>query len=80
MFVWQSSSLGQVISTDSAVLYGVIYLPLALLFSFPVAKKLPKPKTALGEGIACAGYGVILVVCILCIISSSYNPFIYFRF
>lgn len=80
MFSWQSTNLAQVISTNSNILLALVYLPLALLFSFPLAQKLPRPKTPVGMLLEDGVYGILLILSILFIISSSYNPFIYFRF
>lgn len=80
MFSWQSTNLAQVISTNSNILLALVYLPLALLFSFPVVQKLPRPKTPVGMLLEDGVYGILLILSILFIISSSYNPFIYFRF
>ena len=80
MFFWQDTSLAQVISANSNILLAPVYLPLAILFSFPVVKKLPRPKTPVGLLLEDGVYGILLILSILFIISSSYNPFIYFRF
>ncbi len=80
MFVWQPTDLLQVLNARSSVLMGLFYLPLCFLFSFPVFRKLPKREPvlwALAEDIL---YGLLLLVCIQFIVSSVYNPFIYFRF
>ncbi len=80
MFVWQQTSLAQVISADSDILLALAFLPLAFLFSFPVAKKLPKPKGLAGAVVEDVIYGALFLLSILSIVSSVYNPFIYFRF
>ena len=80
MFVWQQTSLAQVISADSDILLALVFLPLAFLFSFPVAKKLPKPKGLAGAVVEDVVYGALFLLSILSIVSSVYNPFIYFRF
>ena len=80
MFLWQPTSLAQVLATDSAVLYGLLYLPICILLSFPVFPKLPRkdgPGWALVYDVL---YGILFLTCIVCIVSSVYNPFIYFRF
>lgn len=80
MFVWQSTSLAQVLGADSSVLYGLIFLPLAFLLSFPIFQKIPKAKSAGWALVEDGLYGVLFLVSILFIVSSVYNPFIYFRF
>lgn len=39
-----------------------------------------EPKSAKGILLANLASGLLLIVCIVFILSSSYNPFIYFRF
>ena len=80
MFVWQETSLANVICADSEILLALLFLPLAFLFSFPVAKKLPRPKGVAGTLAEDVGYGLLFLLSILFIVSSVYNPFIYFRF
>ena len=80
MFVWQPTDLARVLNADSGVLMGLLYLPLCFLFSFPVFQKLPKQETALWTLAEDVLSGLLLLVCILFIVSSVYNPFIYFRF
>lgn len=80
MFVWQDTSLAQVLSADTEILLALVFLPLAFLFSFPVVQKLPRPKGTVGALAEAVGYGLLLLLCVLSIVSSVYNPFIYFRF
>jgi len=80
MFLWQPTSLAQVLSADSGILFALLYLPLAFLCSFPILKKLPKKNTVpwvLAEAFCC---GLLFLLCIVYVVSSVYNPFIYFRF
>lgn len=65
--------LARLICADSEIL-------LAFLFSFPVAKKPPRPKGVAGALAEDVGYGLLFLLSILFIVSSVYNPFIYFRF
>ena len=59
----------------------LLFLPLAVLFSFPVAKKIKISNNSAVEAVFVNGFYLVLIaVCIMFIISSSYNPFIYFRF
>lgn len=80
MFRWQATDWPRVLTANSDILLGILWFPLAFLFSFPVWKKLPRPKGWKGALAADLGYGILLMLCILYILSSSYNPFIYFRF
>ena len=80
MFVWQGTSFAQVLATDASILHGLVWLPLALVCSFPLLDRLPKRRGAAWTLAADAVYGVLFLVCLAFILSSSYDPFIYFRF
>ena len=60
-------------AADSQLLLGLIYLPLGVLACLPWKIKLPQ---WMQYGL-CLG---LLAICVVLILSSSYNPFIYFRF
>ena len=60
-------------AADSQLLLGLIYLPLGVLACLPWKIKLPQ---WLQYGL-CLG---LLAICVVLILSSSYNPFISFRF
>ncbi len=82
MFLFTPTQWGKVLSADTSILLGLIYLPLAFVAAFPVLKWAERQ---LGDSLwadlvkngLCL---LLLVVCIVYIVSSSYNPFIYFRF
>ncbi len=80
MFVWQDTSLSLVISANSEILLALLFIPLAFFFSFPVLQTRPKPKGVVGVFVEDMVYGLLFLLCILFIVSSVYNPFIYFRF
>ena len=80
MFTVPTGSFEDIVAQDAGMLYYLLYIPLGLVCMLPIAKHLPK-----SEGIAMqlVSYGLhfaLLIICIACIVSSSFNPFIYFRF
>ncbi len=81
MFVYQATNWNEIFASNSTFWYAIIYIPLGLICSFPwiknktIYEKLDK----LGV-LSSAGYLLLFFICIVYIISSSYNPFIYFRF
>ncbi len=79
MFLFQPTDMLGVLTKDSNIYYGLIYIPLGILFSFPLFKKKEERGTVglLIENIVAM---LLLFVCIVYLVSSSYNPFIYFRF
>ncbi len=80
MFSFAPTDWVAVVTENSEILNGIIFLPLAIIAMFPWAKKIQfknSSATELVKNILCA---ILLLLCILFILSSSYNPFIYFRF
>ena len=80
MFTLQPTNWLAVFAADTDILFALLWMPLGLLFMFPIGAKLPKGKSLAAEVFSMFCYGVLLVLCIVFIVSSSYNPFIYFRF
>lgn len=80
MFCFAPSNMISILSSDSSILSSLIYIPLGLLCMLPWNEKLTSKDTPVRNAllnITCFG---LLLVCIMYILSSSYNPFIYFRF
>ena len=83
MFTLQRTDFLGVVAADSGILTALLYLPAGLVFMAPLRKH-PKcsavRRTNAGIISENLGYWLLLAVCIVYILSSSYNPFIYFRF
>jgi len=77
MFSFTGTSTFDVISANSQILKGLIFVPLSILsiFAQPLIDWFEKH-----EALANAVSTILLVISIVFLISSSYNPFIYFRF
>lgn len=77
MFIGRPTNIYNVIATNSHLAVGVIYIVLAILclFAKPLIDWLEK-HVILANIISIA----LVVVCTVYILSTSYNPFIYFRF
>ena len=80
MFTAPSASWQDIVAADFSILNSLVYLPICLLCSFPVFKKLPKKDGLVWHILSCGVYMLLALICIVYIISSQYNPFIYFRF
>ena len=80
MFSFRPTDFVGVVAADSGILTALAYLPVGLVAMLPLKNRLPKAKTAAGAVAEDLGYWLLLAVCIVYILSSSYNPFIYFRF
>lgn len=81
MFTYSPTNIQTAIAENTSIIQGLLYMPLGLVFMFPVAKLFKNFKnhsaTLILENIFyLAIFGVSVVICI----SSKYNPFIYFRF
>lgn len=80
MFSPVSTDWVGVISANSNILYALLFIPLGVLCMFPWAKKLPKPQSAGVVLLYNVGALALFALCLVFIFSSTYNPFIYFRF
>jgi len=80
MFSRRATDWVGLIAANSSVLQGIVWLPVGLVCMFPIAKKVKLGKGVLSTVIDLGLHLVLAAVCVIFIISSSYNPFIYFRF
>ena len=81
MFVYQATNWNEIFASNSTFWYAIIYIPLGLICSFPwIKNKTIYEKLDKFGVLSSAGYLLLFFICIVYIISSSYNPFIYFRF
>lgn len=80
MFTYHHTDYLSMVAANTDILYGFIYLPLAFLFSFPVVKKVNIKNETVATIVKTASCFVLLALSVMFILSSSYNPFIYFRF
>ena len=81
MFSFVPTGWTTLLAGDVSKLFNLAFIIPGILFSFPVAGKLHIQEKGTVSAIAVnLMYTALLAVCIAFIISSSYNPFIYFRF
>ncbi len=80
MFVFVPTDMIRVIGADSTILYGLIYIPLGIICMFPWCEKIQIKQNMATDIALNFGALALLLLCITFIVSSSYNPFIYFRF
>lgn len=80
MFTWQPTDWVTVIAANTALLESLVWLPLGILCMFPILPKLKFKDTTFGTLLSHGLHLALALICIIFIISSSYNPFIYFRF
>jgi len=81
MFVYSPTDWLGLLKLDTSICSKLVFLPIAMVFSFPLAQKFRLRSDSLlhcaAANLFCLG---ILAVSIMYIISSSFTPFIYFSF
>lgn len=80
MFCYMPTNFTAMLAADTSIVKGLIYVPLGLIAAAPVFRKLPRREGTAWLVLENGMYLILLGVCIAYIISSTYNPFIYFRF
>lgn len=76
MFSFRYTDITTAIIANTDIVYALIYIPIGLICMFPWKNKHIKIPDWLAN-IICL---ILLAVCIVFLIGSTYNPFIYFRF
>ena len=82
MFIYRPTDWVAMAAADLSVLYGLFFLPLGLVWMLPMPKKLRLGQSGSAGALAASNliHLALAGVCVVIIISSKYNPFIYFRF
>jgi len=84
MFSYKFTDWSALLSADISVMKGFVFIPIAIFSAFPIIKTLKtvfiKKDSKILNILTDLCYIILLALCIAFIISSSYNPFIYFRF
>jgi len=79
MFSIRPTCWFEVLKADLGILTAFIYLPLGFAFAFPLPKLVKKYMAANSLLRLCVS-AILVILCLTYTISSTYNPFIYFRF
>ncbi len=80
MFNFKFTDVVTAVTKDTSIVYALIYVPLGIICMFPWAKKIKIKKSICTDifiNVACL---ILLLISVVYIIGSTYNPFIYFRF
>ena len=80
MFTFHPTDWIQVFASNSSCINNILYLPIALVCMFPILKKLKEPKRVPAVILCDAVYLGLMAFCVVSILSTSFSPFIYFRF
>ncbi len=78
MFLPHATDWAAAVAADASLLKALLYLPLGAVCCLPLLRR--PCRTARGVLLANAATLALFAVCVVYILSSSYNPFIYFRF
>jgi len=80
MFTLQPTNWVGVFASNTDILFALLWIPLGLIFMLPLQKNCCRKESIGAEAFSLACHGLLFLLCIIFIVSSSYNPFIYFRF
>lgn len=80
MFFPRGTAWLDMIAADGDITRAILYVPLGLICMFPLLGKVRPAASHWQELVRCGLWLLLLLVCVMFTISSSYNPFIYFRF
>ncbi len=80
MFTPHATDWVGVFSVHSSLILPMLYLPVGILFSFPILRKCKAKDSAFTALVRTGIYAALFLGCAVYIVSSGYNPFIYFRF
>lgn len=80
MFKGVPTNWTAVVSADSNILYAILYIPLGIICMFPVAKHFKQPYNTWMTVMYNIWAVLLFALSLVFVFSSTYNPFIYFRF
>ncbi len=80
MFGLMPTDIAGVIAADTDILLALVYVPLGVICMLPWKDKVKLPDNAVVKSGVMVLHIVLLAISVIYTISSSYNPFIYFRF
>lgn len=80
MFIYHPTDWLRLMAENSDTLLTLIYVPIGLLFCFPVFTFIVERKTTTMLVVRTLAASLLLLLSIVYIVSSSFHPFIYFRF
>jgi alginate O-acetyltransferase complex protein AlgI len=81
MFTMPATPWLNMVSGDTSILYALFFIPLGLVCMLPLGEKIKRNSSSpWAVALSHVLYLVLAGICITITVSSSYNPFIYFRF
>ncbi len=80
MFCHVPTDFISVVSADAEILHYVLYIPLGIVCMCPWLEKAKRPEGFWGNAVCNLACLALFAISMIYIFSSTYNPFIYFRF
>ena len=80
MFTYHPTDWFGAVAANADLLWAVVWIPLGLVCMLPILPRLKLPDNLWGRSLSHALHLALAGLCVVVILSSSYNPFIYFRF
>ena len=80
MFIYHPTDWLRLMAENSDTLLALVYIPIGLFFCFPVLTFIAERKTTTMIMVRTIAAVLLLLLSIVYIVSSSFHPFIYFRF
>ncbi len=80
MFRFSPSNWAMILADHPELFNEVLFIPIGLLFMFPLPVSITSRENTALTAIRCGISAFLLVLCVIWLLSTSYNPFIYFRF
>lgn len=80
MFTYHPTQWAAMLAADSSIVLAVVYIPIGILCAFPLFRRFRESNSSGAIAVKYVGCALLMIISIAMLISSSYNPFIYFRF
>ena len=80
MFCYVPTNYINAITNNAEIMYFSLYIPLGILCMFPWFEKIKKRDSWQFATLCNVGCILLFALCLMYVFSSTYNPFIYFRF
>ena len=80
MFTFPATDWISMVAANTSILYALFYIPLGLVCMLPLGRRVKLGESAWGTALSHLIYMTLAGICVIMIVSSEYNPFIYFRF
>lgn len=80
MFTFPATDWISMVAADTSILYALFYIPLGLVCMLPLGRMAKLKESTWGIVLSHLLHLALAGICVIILVSSKYNPFIYFRF